>query len=146
MPFVSSPMDPAMSAGANGGPGHALSPVPGMPGKKDPNIKVTLENEDLWKEFHEIGTEMIITKMGRSVQTNNFKKSKNSIKVCSIAPTLGKLGAFVQYKKLRKLCPWIKKPQDYVHEKQINASVIYPSSSLQYITLTSMVLLCNIKS
>ena len=31
----------------------------------DPNVKVTLENEDLWRRFHEIGTEMIITKMGR---------------------------------------------------------------------------------
>ena len=31
----------------------------------DPNIKVNLENEDLWKRFHQIGTEMIITKMGR---------------------------------------------------------------------------------
>ena len=31
----------------------------------DPNIKVTLENEDLWRRFHQIGTEMIITKMGR---------------------------------------------------------------------------------
>ena len=33
--------------------------------KTDPNIKVTLENQDLWREFHKIGTEMIITKMGR---------------------------------------------------------------------------------
>ena len=31
----------------------------------DPNIKVNLENDDLWKSFHKIGTEMIITKMGR---------------------------------------------------------------------------------
>lgn len=31
----------------------------------DPKVKVTLENEDLWKRFYEIGTEMIITKMGR---------------------------------------------------------------------------------
>jgi hypothetical protein len=33
--------------------------------KTDPNIKVTLENMELWREFHKIGTEMIITKMGR---------------------------------------------------------------------------------
>ena len=33
--------------------------------KTDPNIKVTLENQELWREFHKIGTEMIITKMGR---------------------------------------------------------------------------------
>ncbi|KAM6985091.1 T-box-containing protein TBX6L-like [Aplochiton taeniatus] len=29
------------------------------------NIKMTLENSDLWKSFHDIGTEMIITKHGR---------------------------------------------------------------------------------
>ena len=39
--------------------------VPGIPGKRDPNIKVRLENEDLWRQFDGIGTEMIITKMGR---------------------------------------------------------------------------------
>ena len=33
--------------------------------KTDPNIKVSLENQELWREFHKIGTEMIITKMGR---------------------------------------------------------------------------------
>ena len=33
--------------------------------KTDPNIKVILENNELWREFHKIGTEMIITKMGR---------------------------------------------------------------------------------
>ena len=31
----------------------------------DPNIKVNLENDDLWQNFNKIGTEMIITKMGR---------------------------------------------------------------------------------
>ena len=40
------------------GPGNSGS-------KRDPNIKVNLENEDLWTQFHKIGTEMIITKMGR---------------------------------------------------------------------------------
>lgn len=29
------------------------------------NIDVELENKDLWDKFHEIGTEMIITKTGR---------------------------------------------------------------------------------
>ncbi len=33
--------------------------------KRDPKIKVNLENEELWTQFHKIGTEMIITKMGR---------------------------------------------------------------------------------
>jgi len=28
-------------------------------------IDVELENKDLWDKFHEIGTEMIITKTGR---------------------------------------------------------------------------------
>lgn len=34
----------------------------------DKNIKVTLENRDLWGKFHSLGTEMIITKTGRWVQ------------------------------------------------------------------------------
>ncbi|XP_036070542.1 T-box protein VegT [Oryzias melastigma] len=29
------------------------------------SIKVTLENAELWKSFHDIGTEMVITKHGR---------------------------------------------------------------------------------
>ena len=29
------------------------------------NIRMTLEEPELWKSFHEIGTEMIITKPGR---------------------------------------------------------------------------------
>ncbi|KAK3082974.1 hypothetical protein FSP39_010428 [Pinctada imbricata] len=31
----------------------------------DKNIKISLENRDLWSKFHNIGTEMIITKTGR---------------------------------------------------------------------------------
>lgn len=31
----------------------------------DKNIKITLENRDLWGKFHALGTEMIITKTGR---------------------------------------------------------------------------------
>lgn len=30
------------------------------------NIKVGLHEKELWKKFHEAGTEMIITKAGRS--------------------------------------------------------------------------------
>ncbi|KAK7933906.1 hypothetical protein WMY93_004802 [Mugilogobius chulae] len=30
------------------------------------NIRMTLEDSELWKAFHEIGTEMIITKPGRN--------------------------------------------------------------------------------
>ena len=33
--------------------------------KSDPNIKIELENAELWQQFHQIGTEMIITKLGR---------------------------------------------------------------------------------
>lgn len=32
---------------------------------RDKNIKITLENRDLWTKFHSFGTEMIITKSGR---------------------------------------------------------------------------------
>ena len=35
--------------------------------KSDPNIKISLENAELWQQFHQIGTEMIITKLGRCV-------------------------------------------------------------------------------
>ena len=32
---------------------------------RDKNIKITLENIELWTKFHALGTEMIITKCGR---------------------------------------------------------------------------------
>lgn len=35
--------------------------------QKIENIKVALHERELWKKFHEAGTEMIITKAGRSV-------------------------------------------------------------------------------
>lgn len=35
--------------------------------KSDPNIQISLENIELWQQFHNIGTEMIITKLGRCV-------------------------------------------------------------------------------
>lgn len=41
------------------------------------SIRMTLEDLELWKTFHEIGTEMIITKPGRSdgaFHTNIFRK------------------------------------------------------------------------
>ena len=34
---------------------------------RDKNIKIILENRDLWTKFHSLGTEMIITKTGRLV-------------------------------------------------------------------------------
>lgn len=30
-----------------------------------PDVNATLQNMELWQQFHEIGTEMIITKSGR---------------------------------------------------------------------------------
>lgn len=40
--------------------------------KSDPNIKIALENAELWQQFHQIGTEMIITKLGRWVIQLSF--------------------------------------------------------------------------
>ena len=42
---------------------------------RDKNIKITLENQDLWNNFHGLGTEMIITKCGRYVQNYLFQIS-----------------------------------------------------------------------
>jgi hypothetical protein len=39
--------------------------APGQNDATDKNIKINLENRDLWHKFHNIGTEMIITKTGR---------------------------------------------------------------------------------
>jgi hypothetical protein len=48
-----------------------MGPLGLTPGNRnhDENINVTLENRDLWNKFHSLGTEMIITKTGRSVVT-----------------------------------------------------------------------------
>ncbi|XP_057213220.1 T-box transcription factor 16 [Triplophysa rosa] len=47
----------------------SLPPPPSMAGSGDSyhqgNIRMTLEDPELWRSFHEIGTEMIITKPGR---------------------------------------------------------------------------------
>lgn len=37
-----------------------------------PDVNATLQNGELWQQFHEIGTEMIITKSGRWVLTRFF--------------------------------------------------------------------------
>lgn len=39
------------------------------------NIKVALHERELWKKFHEAGTEMIITKAGRSVKQHTHHPS-----------------------------------------------------------------------
>eukprot|EP00795_Rhopilema_esculentum_P013434 gene13434-4305_t len=38
---------------------------PSMPPSRDNNIRIHLENKDLWSKFDSLGTEMIITKTGR---------------------------------------------------------------------------------
>jgi len=35
-------------------------------------MRVDLQGSDLWKRFHEIGTEMIITKAGRCITQNTL--------------------------------------------------------------------------
>ncbi|XP_075687594.1 T-box transcription factor TBX6-like [Rhinoderma darwinii] len=54
---LSLPPGPALGFGQPQPPCEA----PRLPG----NVKMNLENHDLWKQFHAIGTEMIITKSGR---------------------------------------------------------------------------------
>lgn len=44
-------------------PTRQLPPIP--PRFTLPGAEVKLQNADLWSEFHQIGTEMIITKCGR---------------------------------------------------------------------------------
>ena len=62
-------IDPMMQNSLMGGSAAHLATGPtnnnSAAANPDPNVKVTLENDDLWKSFHKIGTEMIITKMGR---------------------------------------------------------------------------------
>jgi hypothetical protein len=43
--------------------------------KSDPNIKIELENAELWQQFHQIGTEMIITKLGRCAHQHLIQSS-----------------------------------------------------------------------
>ncbi|XP_075161061.1 uncharacterized protein LOC142233885 [Haematobia irritans] len=55
-PFAAAAMMPSMHL-----PPHMLMPQhPPLPG-----VEAKLENNDLWQQFHKIGTEMIITKTGR---------------------------------------------------------------------------------
>jgi len=44
---------------------HSVQPQPGVPGQREADVKVELEQRDLWQKFYSVGTEMIITKMGR---------------------------------------------------------------------------------
>lgn len=50
--------------------GHPLRPLRPLQPEDDgvhDDPKVTLEGKDLWEKFHKLGTEMVITKSGRSV-------------------------------------------------------------------------------
>jgi len=74
-PYIQPPHVPML--GRPAGPSHhhdSMTPIydlyhPALGGgqapRPDPRIKVNLENQELWRQFHKIGTEMIITKMGR---------------------------------------------------------------------------------
>lgn len=33
--------------------------------REDANVRVSLQNKEMWSKFHHVGTEMIITKAGR---------------------------------------------------------------------------------
>lgn len=47
--------------------GHSLPPtsVGGGSGVRDKNLKVKLENKEMWEKFSEVGNEMIVTRSGR---------------------------------------------------------------------------------
>ncbi|XP_072519995.1 T-box transcription factor TBX22 [Salminus brasiliensis] len=47
------------------------------PGDSEPQVRVDLQGSDLWKRFHEIGTEMIITKAGRRMFPSIRVKVRN---------------------------------------------------------------------
>ena len=53
---------------------HPLTSV-----KSDPNIQINLENAELWDQFHRIGTEMIITKLGRYVRNEITLSTLNEL-------------------------------------------------------------------
>jgi len=66
-------MTPGMTGSGYDAKRHVLTSTPGSTAttrvdqRPDKNIKVTLDNRDLWRKFHSLGTEMIITKSGRFV-------------------------------------------------------------------------------
>ena len=66
-------MTPGMTGSVYDAKRHVLTSTPGSSAaprvdqRPDKNIKVTLDNRDLWRKFHTLGTEMIITKSGRFV-------------------------------------------------------------------------------
>lgn len=106
---ISSPPDvplPYNQPGCSGGSGsyyHSAPPPPqGYGGisyenedqdDSDENkIMVTLENKQLWKDFHDVGTEMIITKTGRRMfppirlRVNNLEPKSKYVLLMDIVP------------------------------------------------------------
>lgn len=57
-------------------PTRQLPPIP--PRFTLPGAEVKLQNADLWSEFHQIGTEMIITKCGRWVFAYFYLKCRQN--------------------------------------------------------------------
>ncbi len=54
------------SSNSDSGPASPGTPASTGSGSKElANIQCRLETKDLWDKFHELGTEMIITKTGR---------------------------------------------------------------------------------
>lgn len=65
--------DSTHQTSANTEPASATSAAPTTNDSMADEAKVELESMDLWEQFHEIGTEMVITKCGRLVGTVNYK-------------------------------------------------------------------------
>ncbi|XP_061103974.1 T-box transcription factor TBX4 [Conger conger] len=59
------PPEPVPKTSHLGPAASATTPLSNEPDQNIKNIKVFLQERDLWKKFHEAGTEMIITKAGR---------------------------------------------------------------------------------
>lgn len=64
-----SSMDAHGDFGSGSAPGVCTEPLiptnPGVPSEEMAKISCSLETKELWDKFHELGTEMIITKSGR---------------------------------------------------------------------------------
>lgn len=64
-----SSMDAHGDFGGGSAPGVCTEPLiptnPGAPSEEMAKISCSLETKELWDKFHELGTEMIITKSGR---------------------------------------------------------------------------------
>lgn len=95
--YHSGGMTPGMTGSSYDAKRHVLTSTPGSTAaprvdqRPDKNIKVTLDNRDLWRKFHTLGTEMIITKSGRFAISaiflplfnfSIFMMYRGSIKIC----------------------------------------------------------------